>query len=148
MCARQPQVARPRTTLAGVSWHRCVVQPARPVNLPDDPPALLPGPTAYGWARRSVIGFGIAAPTVLLMPVAALLPLPWRLVALACLLVVALADGVALLRASIAWGKAEIRERDAGYTTQFGKRFELWQLDAVSGEVLRRPGERTVHSRR
>jgi hypothetical protein len=45
------------------------------------------------------------------------------------------------------WARTEMRERDAGYTTQYNIRYELWQLDSKTGEVLRRPGERQARRR-
>jgi hypothetical protein len=51
-------------------------------------------------------------------------------------------------RAAIRQNQAERRERDAGYTTLYGTWLKLWQLDAKTGEVLRRPGEPAIRRRR
>ena len=42
---------------------------------------------------------------------------------------------------------AEVREAKAGYTTTYGYRMDLWQLDPKTGEVLRAPGETKVRCR-
>jgi hypothetical protein len=118
------------------------------VRVPDAPPQLLPGKTAIYWLRRFLACAAVLVPSVLLMPVASLLPIPARHIVLGCLLAVILAVCSVGIRASIEWARTEMRERDAGYTTQYNKRYELWQLDSTTGEVLRRPGERQVRKRR
>jgi len=40
--------------------------------------------------------------------------------------------------------QAQVREREAGYTTDYATSYDLWQLDWRTGEVLRRPGEREL----
>jgi hypothetical protein len=90
---------------------------------------------------------GILVATILVVVVGSLLPPPWNeSVLLGSGFVGLCACGVAL------WGamnlsNANRSERDAGYTTLFGHRWELWQLDARTGEVVRRPGERQVRRR-
>jgi hypothetical protein len=100
------------------------------------------------WLRRFLACAAVLVPAVLLMPLASLLPVPPRLITLGGLLVVIIAVCMVGIHAGIEWARTEIRERDAGYTTQYGKRYELWQLDPTTGDVLRRPGERQARKRR
>jgi len=117
------------------------------MRVPDAPPPLLPGKTAMYWVKRFLKVSVVVIVAVLLMPVASLLPVPSRLLVLGFLLVIILTGCTLGIHASVQSGRAELRERNAGYTTQYRARYELWQLDPTTGDVLRRPGERQARKR-
>ena len=118
-----------------------------PVVVPEAPPPLLPGRSSVEWMRRFLKACVVGVPAVLLMPVASGLPEPLRDTVLVVLGVCGIAASAVGINAGFQNGRMEIAERDAGYTTQYGKRFELWQLEPRTGEVLRRPGERTARAK-
>ena len=110
-------------------------------------PALLDGDTAWGLTRLGVAGLAGGAAAALLLWLAAFLPEELS----EALSYAALAAGVCFGLLAIWAGAGTLsaidRERDAGYTTLYGRYRELWQLDHRTGEVLRRPGEREVRRR-
>lgn len=116
-------------------------------EIPEQPPPLLPGRSSLSWSRLFLKAAAVAAPAVLLMPPASGLGGPARDDLLTLLLVVGVSAAVVGLIASIGMSQMDAAEHRAGYTTSYGKWFSLWQLDPKTGEVLRRPGERTVQRR-
>ena len=109
--------------------------------IPDTPPRLLPGRTAYGWASITVKSAVVGTPMVVLIVVAALLPEGLREIVQPAAAVVGLVAVAILIWAGLGQGRAELAEIAAGYTTLYHQNRELWQLDPKTGEVLRRPGE-------
>lgn len=116
--------------------------------VPPTPPQLLPGRSALGWnriiLRALLVGVamcGLAGLGYFVVPA----PLG-GLVGMAAM-VVAIGSGVVGFGASVAGARAESRERAAGYTTVYGRKFAYWQLDPDTGAVLRAPGEREVRRR-
>jgi hypothetical protein len=117
-------------------------------NLRGDPPSLLPGRSAKRWSivtGRSLL----MAPVVSVLFVLGFFILagPLSAFAVVCGLLLSLWITITAIRAALEIGRAERLEREAGYTTLFGKHYDLWQLDDRTGEVLRRPGERSVPRR-
>ena len=116
--------------------------------VPATPPHLLPGRPALAWSwlilRSMVTGF---LTTLVMMFGFFVAPAPIRPAVTTAALLVGLGAGAVLMYASIRGWRMALRERNAGYTTTFGDHPNLWQLDPMTGEVLRRPGERTVRKR-
>lgn len=107
-------------------------------------PKMLPGRTAEQWSKPifklSHITLGFTAITAVLYfamgLTASTIPI-WFWVLAVCTVGSFLAG---LFSASALLWKAS-REAKAGYTTTGGGYFDLPQLDSVTGEVLRRPGD-------
>ena len=117
-------------------------------RLPGEAPRLAEGDSANGLMRLAVVTLIGGALCVPFMGAAALL-LPSDVreaVALAIFAVILGFCAVGLWASFQTFGAIE-REREAGYTTLYGRYRELWQLDHRTGEVLRRPGEREVRRR-
>jgi hypothetical protein len=107
-------------------------------------PTLLTGRTAWGWMRLGGIGLAGGALSGLGIPLATLLPPHLREpVMLAALAVVGGFCALAIWAGASSYSAIQ-EERLSGYTTLYGRYWELWQLDHRTGEVLRRPGEREV----
>ena len=113
------------------------------------PPDLLPGRSAleeveFGLKLRAA---GIAL-VFAVLGAAAVFDGPPRVVVVWALAIPGIAAAILSTRAWYASMRAEKREREAGYTTEFdiaGK--DLWQLDPKTGIVLRRPGEPLISRR-
>ena len=113
------------------------------------PPHLIAGRSALWWTRATLLGVGVAGLLIILGAVASYLaphPTPgWLPLMAGAILVLAplsfVAPGLARIRTTR-------REAEAGYTTLWYRYYHLWQLDPKTGEVLRRPGERTTEKAR
>lgn len=117
------------------------------MTVPDAPPKLLPGRSAWGWMRIGVASLLAGIPIVVLIVLGAGLPKPFKDIVMFASLLVGLGICAVGLRGFVNGFKAGLSERDAGYTTLYGTMIDCWQLDHRTGEVLRRPGERQVRRR-
>ena len=108
----------------------------------EQPPRLLPGPTAWYWLRRatwSLLGAILFAPG---MVVGSILPTPARQIVVLISLFGLVVLCVVALHGYLSQSRAEHREREAGYTTLWASRYrDYWQLHPKTGAVIRRPGE-------
>jgi hypothetical protein len=118
------------------------------VNLAagNGPPMMLPGRSARAWfglLARWLIAGGVF---YFLIPVVGLLlPPSIRFAGMAFVGSIAFfCAGVAFVALIGAW-RTSHREVDANYTTLYGRYAQLWQLDDRTGDVLSRPGEKSVH---
>jgi hypothetical protein len=114
--------------------------------VPVDPPTLMDGRSAISWALLRVKLWAAVTPLILVMP-----PLLYAVGGLPIGGLVGFLFGVYLtawLGASLyvisRQTEATKAEASKGYTTMFDRYYAYWQLDAVTGEVLRRPGEQTL----
>jgi hypothetical protein len=108
--------------------------------VPDEPPKLLRGKTAYDWTMRSGTYFGVSVLGLFGLTLLSVLPRALDgLDTLLSLLVLAvcLSRG---MRASLVAYFATKAELQAGYTTlTVPDRPDLWLLDRKTGAVRRRP---------
>ena len=113
------------------------------------PPAMLAGKSARYWVRAVGVGMlSSVALSLLLGIVAATAPASTRNGLLTFIAAAAFVVGVVSLVASIKTITAMRRERRAGYTTLDRVAPDLWELDAVTGAVLRPPWSKAEGSRR
>ena len=110
-------------------------------------PALLDGDTAWGLTRLGVAGLAGGAASALLLWLASFLPEGLSEALSYAALAAGICFGLLAIWAGAGTLSAIQREREAGYTTLYGRYWDLWQLDHRTGEVLRRPGEREVRRR-
>ena len=110
--------------------------------VPEAPPALLPGRSAWGWMRIGVASLLAGVPILLAIYLGAGLSQPFKDIVIFGSMLVGLGLGAVGAWAGVKSNSAILEERDAGYTTLYGMFRHLWQLDHRTGEVLRRPGER------
>ena len=112
--------------------------------VPAEPPQLLPGRSAWYWVHRStfsILGAGLCAPGML---VGALIGPPVRQFLVVGALAGLLTFAIVAIHAAVNQVQAERRERDAGYTTLYGRdKRRYWHLDHKTGLVIRRPLEAT-----
>lgn len=114
----------------------------------DVAPRLLPGRSAKYWMRIAVGSMGAAITIVVVIAlVGSALQQPVRGAVTGLLLVIGIVVTVAAFAAALASLATSRRERAAGYTTLYGEKRDLWQLDPTTGAVLRRPGERDTRRR-
>jgi hypothetical protein len=106
----------------------------------DEPPVLLPGPSAWHWMRRltgCLIGF---VPCLAVMFVGSYADPALRQVLILGAIVGIVVLSIVGLHAAWHEFSAERAEKDAGYTTLFGRRYRrYWHLDPKTGAVIRRP---------
>jgi hypothetical protein len=122
-----------------------------PPTVPDSPPKLLSGRSARRWAVLFVAS--LVPPLIPLFAMgvtAALAPnadVRHTLIDLEfAMIFVWVVFG--MIPTAVMHDRAMRRELRAGYTTEFRGFHAYWQLDDKTGEVLRRPGERTVGEQR
>jgi hypothetical protein len=108
---------------------------------PHRPPDLLAGPTADYWVRRTNVSLLWSLLFCPLMVVGSILAEPTREIVVLGALTGLLFFAFRGMRAGVSGIRAELRERQAGYTTLRNKYRRLWQLDPATGAVIRRPGE-------
>ena len=113
----------------------------------DRPPDLVPGRSARDLVFVGGVLSIAGAAMLVVIGVASLLSPPWREIVMTSAFVVGVVLGAIAIWAGVSLAGAIEREREAGYTTLYGRYRELWQLDHRTGEVLRRPGEREVRRR-
>lgn len=109
--------------------------------IPEEPPQLLPGRTAYSWTGWWTASFFLALPGLpfvlaglLDSPIASLIAdlggasvIAWALI------------GTGAAAKSLVTGRREVK---AGYTTLNGRGYRrFWQLDPKTGAAIRRPGK-------
>ena len=106
----------------------------------DGPPELLPGPTAWHWVRRATVSFALGAVCGVFALVGLALPAPLHDVVLFGALGASCPLAVVAIHAGIKQMGVEREERDAGYTTLYGRQYRRrWHLDPKTGAVIRRP---------
>ena len=105
------------------------------------PPELLPGRSALEEVRRWEKWSVVLVVSALAVVAASFLGFEARAVLIAVLALPGMAGAVVSSQARMAELRARRREREAGYTTEFGEGRDLWQLEPRTGAVLRRPGE-------
>lgn len=106
----------------------------------DRPPTLLPGPTAWHWLRRATISFALGAVCAVGLLVGSTLDLRLRGVVIAIAVICGCACGIAAGYSSWRQIGVEREERDAGYTTLYGREYRRrWHLDPKTGAVIRPP---------
>jgi len=116
-----------------------VITPFKPPLLP---PKLRPGLSAWGWRRRIGTAALVGVGGLFGMQAGSMLPDPVRPVLVLFAFGFAVCSGILMLVAGFALYFASQAERNSGYTTLSGSRYrDLWQLDAKTGSVVRRPGE-------
>lgn len=105
-----------------------------------DTPQLLAGRSALFWAKRQTSSLMGAMACLPFMVVGSQLDLAARQVVVLLALAGVLAFAARAAHAGIRLSPAARRERAAGYTTLFSRRYQdLWQLDPHTGAVVRRP---------
>jgi hypothetical protein len=97
--------------------------------------------------RLGGIGLGGGAMSGLGIPLAILLPPHLREPAMLGAFAVVVGFSALAIWAGASSYSAISEERASGYTTLYGRYWDLWQLDHRTGEVLRRPGERQAGRR-
>ena len=112
------------------------------MNVPEIPPTLLPGRSAWGWMRIGVVCLLGELPLLVPIVVGAAVAQPLRDIVMSGAFLAIVGIGAVGIRAFVRFNSVTLEERDAGYTTLYGMFRHLWQLDHRTGEVLRRPGER------
>jgi hypothetical protein len=117
-------------------------------RVPESPPPLAPGPSAYDLSWVVLRFYAFAVVVVISIPFLFSVPYEWHDTATEVAVVLILLVAGLGFRSAIRQNQAVGRERDAGYTTLYGSWLKLWQLDPKTGEVLRRPGEPAIPKRR
>jgi hypothetical protein len=110
--------------------------------VPDSPPCLLTGRTAYHWNLVFIwAGVGACLALVLMIP-SSMLAEPLRPILVLFEGAAGMGCAAVVAYATMQRYHAEVREQKAGYTTLGGRPPHLWLLHHKTGEVVRRPSER------
>ena len=119
--------------------------------VPESPPTLVPGRSAYDWSRFGLLTTAVGFLALISWPLISEFgpDRHTREILLAITGVIAFVVGACgTLFVIVKMTARQWIELAAGYTTLYGRAYPYWQLDPKTGEVLRRPGERKAKKRR